>query len=140
MGPVLSLAVSNDCAADLVCVDGKCGDHLPAGADCRLDSEVCDPLLGILCDREKCVQVHSTEATGSGTDAACGPNDGELTLCSAKSLCDSLPFTPGQCQPRGGVGTPCDPAETAERPACFPELTCDPQTNECAPGGAIVCD
>jgi hypothetical protein len=133
-------AKSNDCAANIVCVGGKCGDHLPAGADCRNDSEVCDPLSGVLCDQQTCVQVEYTEATGDGAEAACGPGDGKLTLCSAKSLCSSLPFTPGQCQPRGGVGAPCDPGETAERPACFPELVCDPQSNQCAPGGPISCN
>jgi hypothetical protein len=124
----------------MACVEGKCGDHLLAGADCHGDSRVCDPFKGILCDGQKCVQVLYTEATGDTPEAACGPNDEKLTLCSAKSLCDSLPFTPGHCQPRGGAGTPCDPAETAERPVCLPGLVCDPQTNECAVGGAIECN
>lgn len=133
-------ATSDDCARDLACANRQCGDHVGAGEPCLHDAAVCDPLKGILCNFDTCVQVEYTETSGAGADAACGPRDGKLTLCSAKNLCSSPPFTAGQCEPRGGVGTACDPAETAERPVCSPELVCDPQSNQCAVPGPIACN
>lgn len=116
-------STSAPCSRTLACIGGSCATPYPVGHACSAATD-CDGANGAVCDM---VTTKACIATGTAAaGAACGVINKGLTVCTAGATCENVSTAGiGTCHQPAADGAPCGPGIGCTSPAvCTTSAKC----------------